>query len=394
MTDNEEQVKILETQTVTPYEAISENGFDYQRLIEKFGTKPITPELMDKFEQITGHPAHPWMRRGIFFSHRGLNDLLDKYAKGESIYIYTGRGPSSDSMTLGHALPFVFCKWLQKVFDAQVVIQIADDEKFFFKNLSLDQVYRMGVENAKDIIAFGFDPQKTFIFSNIDYLCPENRRNIIKLMKAINLNTIKKIYGFTDDANCGMIQWPFNQMSPAFSSSFPHLFGERKDITCLIPCAIDQDPYFRSARDIAPKMKWKKPCLIHGKFLVGLKGIREKMSSSNKDSAIFLSDTPNQVKNKIMRKAFSGGQDDGQQHREKGANLDVDVTFQYLSFFEEDDEQLQKIGEEYQSGRMLSGQIKKYLVDKLVPFIQEHQQRRQSITQDVLEQYYVVKNIL
>jgi hypothetical protein len=26
---------------------------------------------------------------------------------------------------------------------------------------------------------------------------------------------------------------------------FPHIFGNRKDVRCLIPCAIDQDPYFR-----------------------------------------------------------------------------------------------------------------------------------------------------
>jgi tryptophanyl-tRNA synthetase len=28
----------------------------------------------------------------------------------------------------------------------------------------------MGMNNIKDIIAFGFDPEKTFIFSDIDYI--------------------------------------------------------------------------------------------------------------------------------------------------------------------------------------------------------------------------------
>jgi len=28
----------------------------------------------------------------------------------------------------------------------------------------------MGINNIKDIIAFGFDPEKTFIFSDIEYI--------------------------------------------------------------------------------------------------------------------------------------------------------------------------------------------------------------------------------
>lgn len=38
------------------------------------------------------------------------------------------------------------------------------------------------------------------------------------------------------------------QAAPSFPTSFPHMFGERRDIRCLIPCAIDQDPYFRMTR--------------------------------------------------------------------------------------------------------------------------------------------------
>ena len=51
-----------------------------------------------------------------------------------------------------------------------LVIQLTDDEKFFWKDLTLQETYRLGRENAKDIIACGFDPCKTFIFSNLDYM--------------------------------------------------------------------------------------------------------------------------------------------------------------------------------------------------------------------------------
>ncbi len=45
-----------------------------------------------------------------------------------------------------------------------------------------------------------------------------------------------------------------------------------------------------------------------------------------------------------------------------GGNLDVDVPWKYLNFFLDDDEKLIKIGEEYKSGRMLTGEIKKELI--------------------------------
>lgn len=60
----------------------------------------------------------------------------------------------------------MFTKYLQDAFDVPLVIQLTDDEKFLFKeDLSLEEVHRLAFENTKDIIACGFDPDKTFIFS-------------------------------------------------------------------------------------------------------------------------------------------------------------------------------------------------------------------------------------
>ena len=30
-------------------------------------------------ERLTGKPAHPWLRRGMFFSHRDMEEILDAY---------------------------------------------------------------------------------------------------------------------------------------------------------------------------------------------------------------------------------------------------------------------------------------------------------------------------
>lgn len=69
------------------------------------------------------------------------------------------------------------------------------------------------------------------------------------------------------------------------------------------------------------------------------------MSASDVNSSIYMSDTPNQIKNKINRHGFSGGRETEEEHRRLGGNPDVDVSYQYLSFFLEDDEELAQIGE-------------------------------------------------
>ena len=88
-------------------------AIDYDKLIADFGSRPISPELLARFESLTKRRPHHFLRRGMFFSHRDLEVILDRYEKGQPFYLYTGRGPSSESMHLGHMLPFIFCQYLK-----------------------------------------------------------------------------------------------------------------------------------------------------------------------------------------------------------------------------------------------------------------------------------------
>ena len=74
---------------------------------------------------------------------------------------------------------------------------------------------------------------------------------------------------------------------------------------CIVSPAcmcISQDPYFRMTRDVAPRLGFPKPALIHSVFLPALQGAMTKMSASDNNSAIFLNDTPKQIKNKVLAK--------------------------------------------------------------------------------------------
>jgi tryptophanyl-tRNA synthetase len=116
------------------------------------------------------------------------------------------------------------------------------------------------------------------------------------------------------------------QAAPSFPTSFPQIFGDEKKskkIRCLIPCAIDQDPYFRMTRDVAPRIGFQKPALIESLFFPALQGESGKMSASNPNSAIYVTDTPKQIKLKVNKYAFSGGRDTAEEQRQFGANIEV-----------------------------------------------------------------------
>ena len=95
-------------------------------------------------------------------------------------------------------------------------------------------------------------------------------KNVVKISKAITANQSKSCFGFNDSDNIGKLHFVSIQAAPSFSNTFPQIFGPKGDIACLIPCAIDQDPYFRITRDVASKLKYPKPALLHSKFFPAL----------------------------------------------------------------------------------------------------------------------------
>jgi tryptophanyl-tRNA synthetase len=394
---------------------------DYDKLVDQFGSNLIDDALLAQLEAATVGAGrvprlHRFLRRGMFFSHRDLHTLLDAVQSGTPMYLYTGRGPSSESMHLGHLIPFLFTKWLQDAFDAPLVIQMTDDEKFLFKGVyedetgdNLDHFARLTIENAKDIIACEFDYDKTFLFSDLDYV-GTMYPNIVRIWKAVTTNAVSNIFGFDGSANVGKIAFPAVQAAPSFPSSFPKVLGQANNnsnpdqqFLCLIPCAIDQDPYFRMTRDIAHKLVKKghklggKPALIHSKFFPPLQGTKGKMSSSDENSAIFLTDSPEDIKRKITHHAFSGGRETKAKQEELGADLEVDVAYQWLRFFLEDDEELARIGQSYGSGKgeyWNTVSVKNKLIEVLQKLVGEHQERRAKITDDDVRKWMMERSII
>ena len=118
-----------------------------------------------------------------------------------------------------------------------------------------------------------------------------------------------------------------------------------------------------------------QPSSTYHQFAVGMTG--GKMSSSMPETTIFLNDSMKTIEKKI-KSSFSGGQPTVEEHRKKGGNPDIDVAYQYLRyFFEENDNTLEKIREEYVSGKLLTGEIKSICVEKAESWMKEHHELKE-----------------
>ena len=146
-------------------------------------------------------------------------------------------------------------------------------------------------------------------------------------------------------------------------------------------------------RDIAQKLKYKKPASIYSIFFPALQGKKSKMSSSDPNSSILVSDTAKEIHRKINKYAKTGGGQTVEEHRALGCNLDVDVPFQYLTFFMEDDVRLAKIKVKYASGELLSGEVKLELIKIMQAFTKTIQDARSKVTDADVEYFMSIRPI-
>ncbi len=363
-TDTDDTTADADGFTVTPY-AVS-GDVDYEKLLECFGADPLTDAHIDRL------PDHPAIRRRTFYAGRDVDRYLEAVEAGDPHALVTGRGPSGP-MHLGHVLPLYLAKRFQEKTGATVYVPLSDDEKFLAKEQSFDSIGEHTRENLRDVLAVGFDPEKTRIVvdtADADVIYPI----AVRLAKHLTPATVEAVYGEQDTV--GLQFYPAVQATHLL---LPQLVAGRQPT--IVSIAVDQDPHVRVCRDVAAKeaLPVEKPGAILGRFLPSLEG-PGKMSSSSEAASIELTDDPETVAETIRTYAYTGGRATLEAHREKGGDPSVDVPFQYLRFFfEDDDAELERIASEYRSGNLLSGELKEIAIDRITDFLIEHRRRRDSL---------------
>ena len=354
---------------VTPWEV--KGKVEYHRLIKEFGLKPM-PNLPPVFNE------NILFRRNVIFAHRNFENIIDAIRKKERFVMMTGLMPSGN-FHLGHMILTQQIVFYQKL-KAKLYIAVADLEAYNTRKKSLEELKKTAIEEyLMNYIALGLKVK------NCDFYFQSQRSKDVKKSNAYyrlasnfsryaSFNEFKGVYG---EISPGKMNASLLQSADMYHPQLPEFEG--KPVPTFIPVGIDQDPHIRIARDMAKRYKDHKFSPISSTyhiFLPSLKG-EGKMSSSDLLSFISLTDTPKEVENKIKKYAFSGGKDTLKEHREKGGNPEKDVSFQYLKiFFEPDDKKLEKIHNDYTSGKLLTSELKEILIDKINSFLKTHQKKR------------------
>lgn len=271
------------------------------------------------------------------------------------------------------------CRWLQDVFNAPLLIMLTDDMKMLHTTGSdVDVVQRYTSANGSDILAFGFQAARTFLFSNLDFVGGPFYENIVRVARMISVASIKRALGFNDENNVGMFYCCSTQSAGTFATSFPVILsasrpgwnsGRLNEMHCLVACSWDTDGYFTEVRKHAESLGSQRPAFIYSSLLPGLQGADSKMSASVKFSSIYLTDEPMLVKAKIEH-AFAEGK------------LDDLTMFAYLKAFLEDDDALERLHKGLEEGNVQLAELKEVLIQTVQEATALFQKRRTDITGD------------
>src|SRR3989344_2763109 len=337
-----------------------------EKLVKEFGASRIS--------QLKDLPEFYTFKKGLIYSHRDFDKFFKNLKKGEKCAIVSGLN-ASGSLHIGHKAIFDTNLYFQKEYGIPIFIPISDDESYVAgKVKNQEEALEYSRELAEELLAYGFDPYKTYFI--IDQIYTDIYNLAIKLSKKINLSEIKATYGYGNEENIGLHFYPAVQSAHIL---FPQEKFGIKNI--LVPIGPDEDAHIRICRDIASRMGYEKPSVLHLSFMPGIDGT--KMSKS-KDNAIFLKENDKSI-NKKINKAFSGGQQTIEEHRKLGGNPEIDVACQYLSNFFLKEDESKKLFEDYKKGTLLSSEVKKMLVDRLIEFIYNFQENIKKVNKKDLE---------
>lgn len=353
---------------VTPWDV--SGSIDYDKLVREFGITHLK-ELPKVFED------NVLFRRKTIFAHRDIQRILEAIKNKKKFVMMTGLMPTG-KMHLGHMILAQQMIFYQSL-GAKIYIAVADLEAYNARGQSLEESRKNALEQyILNYIALGLKPENCEIYFQSARSKDAEKSNAYYrlqnlLARYATFNEFKAVYG---DINPGKMLSSLLQASDMLHAQLPEFEGQ---CPVIVPVGVDQDPHIRLARDISQSIKefnFTQLSSSYHFFMQGLGG--GKMSSSDPTSFIALTDSPEEVKRKINKYAFSGGQATIEEHRKLGGNPDVDVSFQYLRmFFEPDDKKLAKIEADYRSGKMLTGELKQILIDKINVFLKEHQKKRE-----------------
>lgn len=340
---------------------------DYERIVEQFGLQVFDTAKFKKPNKL--------MRRGVVFAGRDLQVIANCIKNKKPFYVLTGIMPTADKIHFGNKMVIENVRYFQEQ-GAHTYVLVADLEASAARGISVEEARKRALQfHIPAYIALGLDPKKTTF-----YFQSENKDVVhlaFEFSRKVTLNEFRAIYGSADP---GRIMSAVTQVGDIV---FPQL---KKRMPGIIPVGVDQDPHIRLTRDVVNRTKsthnFVPPASIYHKFTPSLDGSL-KMSKSKPSGSIELPEDPKEACKKI-KKAVTGGRETLEEHRRLGAEVEKCMVFELLKqHLVEDDQELQKIYNEYKSGKMTSGEIKELACAKMTAFMNDFTKKLAQARKDI-----------
>lgn len=341
---------------------------DYDKIVQQFGLRPIDKSVLKRIK----NPSR-FLRRGIDFSHIDFDKFLDASQQKKPVAIMTGIKPTNE-FHLGSKITAEKIIYFQKEFKAKVFFAIADTEGMVDNGLPLEEQAKTAVHNIADLLALGLDPKNAYIYRQSQ----EKRVMNLAYMfsRRVTTNHMKNLYG---ERHLGLYFAAFTQVGDILLPQLEE-FGGPKAV--LVPIGCDQVPHIFLARDVADKFEkdfgFIRPAAIVHKFFRSLTG-ESKMSKRDPMSMITLNDSPEIVKRKINM-TITGGRKTVEEQRRLGGVPEDSVVYElYYYHFVDDDKKVEKVYDDYKSGKLLDGEMKRDITEIVIRFLEQHQKKREKM---------------
>ena len=359
----------------TPQE-IAKEDFDLKNNIYKEENQKLKSKMdefglesLEKFKDDSEYFT-PFMKKGITYSQKDFEIILNAIKNKKRWAVVSGINPSGP-LHLGHLALFKENLELQKL-GADVFIPVSDEESYVFNKVkTLGEATKNAQETViPSLIALGYNPEKTFIFTGRDY--PSVYHFAVLISKYFSLNQLKGVFGFTDDTTAGVIFYTGAvQMAHILMPQLKEFGGPRP---VVVQVGIDQHPYIQVSRRFAQRIGFIPPAELVLKFLPSLQGPENKMSASVGSTSIYLTDSVETAVKKI-KTAYTGGSPLLEFQKIHGGVPDVCSVYGILLYHITETEKSREILDNCKKGMQFCKDCKKEAVEGIEKLLTDHQKK-------------------
>ncbi len=293
---------------------------NYRKLFSEFGLK----EFPEKWKKELNHYL---FERGIVIAHRDFDKIVERIRSGKDFIVMTGIA-SSGKLHLGHKM-VIDLVLAMKELGGRVFFCIADIDAYTTRERikTMKEAKEFAVENAANVLALGLRKKDIYLQSGKE---PRYYEFAFEIAKKFTLAELQAIYG---ELTPGKLAANFLQYADILHAQLPEYCGKMPSVT---PVALEQDPHMRAVRDVARKLPYDF-CLPGSIYIVHQSGLRkgEKMSSSKPETAIFLTEHPEEAQKKIFR-AFTGGGGTVEEQRKLGGKPEICKVYEIFKYHHPD----------------------------------------------------------